>query len=146
MTRYIIAAAATAAFLAAFGWWADSRGYDRAQGEFSAAQLEIERAARAKERNMQDAADQVTKKLQDRIAVLADNYNRLAAASRGLRQAIAARAGGNTAASSGGDGGPVSVALGQCVDRYSELAGIADGYASQLIALQGWAGVVAPPE
>lgn len=110
------------------------------------AELEAERFARAKERNMQDAANAVNQKYQDKIAVLAANNNRLASATRGLRTVIASRIGEISSTTSGGDGARVYDALGQCIERYSGLAGISDGYASQINALRAWALIVAPQE
>jgi hypothetical protein len=77
----------------------------------------------------------------DRAALAADR-DAAAAAVRGLRAALAHRAGLDPATASGGDGGPIGRALEQCAERYSELAGIADGYANQLIALQAYVGAV----
>lgn len=136
-----LAAALGGAFWA--GWaWQGAIAAQKASALVAAAQA----AELAQTKRMMRDVEAVAQDYQDRLAVLAADRNTAADAVVGLRKALAARAGGDTATASGGDGGPIGRALAQCADRYSDLAGIADGYANQLRALQGWAGVVAPAD
>lgn len=145
MTRYIIIATAVA-FCAGLVWFGYDMGRDRANAAHSAAMAEAQAEQLQQTKRMMRDVDTLAEDYQDRLSALAADRSAAAAAVRGLRQALAARASGDSATASGGDGGPVARALEQCAERYSELASIADGYANQLIALQGWAGVVAPRE
>lgn len=144
--RAIAAAAAAVALCAALIGWGIQIGQDRANARH-AADIAAQHAAQiAQTKRMMRDVDTLAQEFEADRAVLAADRDRAAAAVIGLRKALAARAGANTATTSGGDGGPVGRALEQCAERYSELAGIADGYANQLIALQGWAQVVAHVE
>jgi hypothetical protein len=142
MTRHLITAALAVAFCAGLVWWGIGIGEGREKARSAvalAAQIETTK------RMMRDV-DTLAQTFEADRAVSAAGADRLAATVRGLRAALAARIARDTTAAGGGDGGPIARALEQCADRYSELAAVADGYANQLIALQGWAGVVAPRE
>lgn len=146
MKRHLISAALAVAFCAGLVWWADSTGYNRAQGEFSAAQLEIERAVRAKERNMQDAADQKAREYEAQDAI---RNAALAVASGQLDRLLAdlaAIGGKNTATPSSPAAERIAGILGQCAERLVYYAGEADRLKSTVNGWQEWFGVVAPRE
>lgn len=136
-----IAAAIAGAFYAG---WARQGAIAAQKASALVAATQAEQLQQTK-RMMRDV-ESVAQDYQDRLSELAADRNAAAAAVRGLRAALADRIGGDTATASGGDGATVARALEQCAERYSDLAGIADGYANQLIALQAWARVVAPSE
>ncbi len=142
VTRHLITAALAVAFCAGLVWWGIGIGEGREKARSAvalAAQIE------STKRMVRDV-DTLAQTFEAEAAVLAGDRDRAAAAVLGLRTALAARIARDTATAGGGDGGPIGRALEQCANQYSELAGIADGYANQLIALQRWAGIVAPRE
>lgn len=142
MTRHMVTAALAVAISAGLLWWGIGIGEGREKARSAVAlAAQIENTKR-----MVRDVDTLAQTFEADRAALVAGRDSAAAAVRGLRAALAARIARDTAATGGGDGGPIARALEQCADRYSELAAVADGYANQLMALQGWAGVVAPRE
>lgn len=140
--RNVLIAVAAIAFIAALmaGIYVRGRadGRDLAEARHAVAMAAAQAMQVQKQQRMMRDVQDAAQNYQDEIAVLAAEHNRLAAAAVGLRRAIAASAGSAANPPSGSDGGPVGRALAQCAERYSELAGIADRYANQLIGLQAY--------
>lgn len=150
----IKSALAGAAVLAALFLWGAlygkeryRKGYERAQAETRAAQLQAEVRARLMEQRLQKEVEGVRVNYQAQLVVA----QRAAVAARtdldGLRGKLAAA--NDRVASQAARAGyaldenaritsELRNVVGLCAERYTELASVADGYRSALSALQGY--------
>ncbi|OQV33838.1 DUF2514 family protein [Alcaligenes phenolicus] len=123
------------------------KGYELAQAQTMAAQLQAEVRARLMEQRLQKEVEDVRVTYQMQL----DAVQRVAVAARadldGLRSKLAA-ANDRVAAQAARAGHALDAnariasqlrnVVGLCAERYTEMAGVADGYRSALSGLQGY--------
>lgn len=130
------------------------RDWSQERAELSDAARRAEAAARAVEAQMQGAVERVRTESRAREAQYADAAAGARAERDRLRQQLAAAGRGSDASQepdtgSGLDGTPDNAAVlrfvvGQCVDRYIDVAAEADRLGARLMGLQGYVRAIQP--
>lgn len=135
-----------------YGKAQDRNGYDRAQAEYVIAAAHAESRVRQIEQQKQKEVEDVRAEYQKRVDAAAGAADSARADLDGLRGKLtAANDRAATQAARAGraldENARIAAALrnvvGMCAARYTELAGVADGYRGDLMALQEYARSVA---
>jgi len=113
-------------------------GYDRAVAEYKAAKSIADRAALAKERNMQKQKDEAINAAAERETKIRADYAAAHAAALGLQRTVADMRGQLATASVEACRTTAAASLtvfGECEDQYRAVAAAADGHASDVKTL-----------
>lgn len=143
--RWLLYLGLCAALVAGYYFWADHIGNVReakVRAEYTAQALVAEQSARAREQALQSQVTKAQNDAQARQIILVADTARIAAVNNSLRDQLAAAR--NQLSSASCDSvrkyaSTVNDVFGECTAKYSELAGKAQGHASDsLMYEQAW--------
>lgn len=143
MTRALIIAAIIIGLCGAIYIKGQYDGMTHLAARHAAQLAEAQAQATRKQTRMMRDVETTAEQYQDALASVAADRDLARTAAGGLRQALAARASRDPRPAACPDGGAVARALAECADQLANVAGVADGYANQLIGLQGYARAIA---